>query len=418
MHRELVRLYGADLSEPTVRRYVASRKQERAKRAYVPLEFPLGSVAQVDFGHALMAMDAVEDLRPFFAFRLMASGVSFVKALPHEKLEAMLDGVSSALAFIRGVPRQLMFDNTSTIVREIVGNGRQTETREFRALAAHCGFEAVYANPGAGNEKGGVESLVRWARKNLFSPVPRAASLEELNAKLLAECLADSRTRRRSRRLMADLWEEEHAHLGPLPAAALPACRHRFVRVDKTLLVTYDRAVYSVPPAYGGKSLLLRAFWDHMEIADKERTVTRHLRLKPGGCSLQLEHYLPVLADKPRAVAHAAVIANGEPAIAHCRDDFLAARPGAHRELVTILRLGETVGTGRLACPLETASRYRTYDLESVRALVAMTGSPDSLSPAVLDPRHLGRWPETPVPGVASEAYVCLDQAATGRDGR
>jgi transposase len=91
----------------------------------------------------------------------MASGLSFVKVFPHEKLESMLDGIASGLAFLGGVSRQLMFDNTSAIVREILGGGLRIQTPEFKALAAHYGFEAVFTNSGAANEKGGVENLVQ-----------------------------------------------------------------------------------------------------------------------------------------------------------------------------------------------------------------------------------------------------------------
>jgi hypothetical protein len=51
--------------------------------------------------------------------------------------------------------------------------------------------------------------------------------------------------------------------------------------VDKTLLVIYDHAVYSAPAVYAEKPLLLRAFWDHVEITDRERTVAVHERSWP-----------------------------------------------------------------------------------------------------------------------------------------
>lgn len=76
-------------------------------------------------------------------------------------------------------------------------------------------------------------------------------------------------------------WWPTSGSLLPLPVSGFPACRSRFVRVDKTLLVTYDRTVYSVPPTYAGKSLLLRAFWDRIEISDRERTVATHERRAP-----------------------------------------------------------------------------------------------------------------------------------------
>lgn len=413
IYKDLVRTYGEELqvSEISVRRYVAQVKQERAQRAYVPLEFPLGGMMEVDFGHALVVLADEEMTLPFFAARLMASSPVFVKVYADEKLEAALDGITSALSFFGGVPRQCMFDNPTTLVRQIMGGGQRLQTPEFRALQAHYGFEAVFCNPGAGNEKGGVESGVKWAQRNVFSPVPRASSIHELNAAIEQQCLADAQGRVRNGRWVADLWDEERAHLAPLPAVPFPSCRHRFVRVDKTLLVTYDRAVYSVPPEYVGKSLLLRAFWDHIQIADRDATVAVHERQRPGGHSLRLEHYLPVLAHKPRAVRHASVIARGEPAVARYRDEFLAASPGAYRELVAILQLSQACGLRRFAAVLEMASRYRAYDIQSVRALLAMQDD-QAATPASLDAEHLQRWPQTPVRTVGSREYGWLIQTA------
>lgn len=278
IYKDLKRLHEAGVSEVSVRRYVAACKQERAKRAYVPLEFGMGEMVEVDFGEVRARIAGVEMLIYFVAMRLMASGVSFAKAYPHAKLEAWLDGISSGLSFFGGVPVKGMFDNASTLVRQILGNGERVQTPEFRALAAHYGLEVVFANRGAGNEKGGVEKAVFWAERNLFSPVPDAVSLEVLNERLAAQCLEDAGSRRRGPHgpLVRDLWEEEQKHLAPLPGAAFVACRRRFAPVDKTLLCMYDGAKYSAPAGYAGQALTLRAFWDRIELADRERTVAVH----------------------------------------------------------------------------------------------------------------------------------------------
>ena len=57
-----------------------------------------------------------------------------------------------------------------------------------------------------------------------------------------------------------------------------------------------------------------------MEFGDGQRRVTVHPRQAPGGSPLLLEHYLPVLSAKLRAVAYAAVIARRAPEIARHRD--------------------------------------------------------------------------------------------------
>lgn len=107
---------------------------------------------------------------------------------------------------------------------------------------------------------------------------------------------------------------------------------------------------------------------------------------------MRLEQYLAVLAHKPRAVTHA-----------------------GHRELVAILRLAETVGVGGLAVAIETALRYRAFDLESVRSVLAMAVSEDP-SP-MSGRRHLDRWPKTPVTQVAAGAYAWLDEVAVALPG-
>jgi transposase len=413
MHEQLVEEHGANVSEASVRRFVGYLRGARVREAYVPLKFAPGSMMQVDFGHADVIIAGQRRTLPFIAARLMASTVSFVKTFGHAKLEAWMDGINSALSFFGGVPAQATFDNDSTLVVEILAGGRRLQTPEFRALAAHYGCEAVFANPRRGNEKGGVEHLVQWAQRNLFSPVPEAGSLGELNERLSRQCLRDAERRRRDGRLVSDLWEAEQPHLGTLPPVPFAACRRRFARVDKTLLVAYDGVRYSVPADYAQKPLLLRAFWDRIEIADGERTVAVHdRRVSVDAPSLQLEHYLPVLARKPRAVTHAAVIAHGAPEVARYRDEFLRTRPEAVREMVAILGLTQEVGLPALSAALAVASRHHAYDIESVRAVMAMGADRQTRPP--LAESLLQRWPEAPVQAVDPAAYAWLTETAAG----
>jgi transposase len=415
MYQQLVEEYHAEVSEVSVRRYVAQLKGVRAREAFVPLEFQPGGMMEVDFGHAVVILGGQRQALPFIAARLMYSSASFVKVFPHAKLEAWLDGISSAVSFFGGVAALALLDNDTAFVREILSGGRRLQAPEFLALAAHYGMEMRFANPGRGNEKGGVEHLVQWAQRNLFSPVPEAGSLEELNVRVHEQCLRDAESRRRGGRVVMALWEEEAPHLGRLPGVPFSACRRRFARVDKTLLVTYEGVRYSVPAAYAQKALTMRVFWDRIEIADEKGTVAVHGRRATGDPpSMQLEHYLPVLARKPRAVEHAAVIVQGAPEIARFRDGFLASRPEAVRELVAILELSREVGLAELAATLHLAHQHHAYDLESVRALLSMRAEPET--PAPLAAALLERWPQAEVRAVHSDAYAWLTEAAAGRD--
>ena len=59
----------------------------------------------------------------FFCLILPHSNVWFVKAYPRETTEAFLDGHVSAFAFLGGVPRLILYDNTTLAVARILGNG-------------------------------------------------------------------------------------------------------------------------------------------------------------------------------------------------------------------------------------------------------------------------------------------------------
>jgi len=53
---------------------------------------------------------------------------------------------------------------------------------------AYYAFNAHFCNPSSGNEKGLVENLVGFIRRNAMVPLPKVASLEELNDRLIMTC--------------------------------------------------------------------------------------------------------------------------------------------------------------------------------------------------------------------------------------
>ena len=70
----------------------------------------------------------------------------------------------------------------------ILGDGTRQKTRAFSELQSHYLFAEKFGRPAKGNDKGKVEGLVGYARRNFLVPVPRVASWEELNQRLLDAC--------------------------------------------------------------------------------------------------------------------------------------------------------------------------------------------------------------------------------------
>lgn len=223
----------------------------RGRETFVPLSHPPGH-AQVDFGEAVGVIGGVRQKLHFFCMDLPQSDAPFVKAYPAETTEAFLDGHVSAFAFFGGVPLSVLYDNLKIAVAKICGDGRRERTRAFTELVSHYLFRDRFGRPGKGNDKGKVEGLVKHARANFLTPVPVAASFDDLNAVLAGRCRA--RQNERAGRHTATIGERLAADLKAfrgLPGAPLEPCEKRAARVSSTALVRYRDNDYSVPTVYG-----------------------------------------------------------------------------------------------------------------------------------------------------------------------
>src|SRR3979490_3025068 len=247
--------YGFTGGITIVKDYVAGWRQ-RTQEMFVPLAHPPGH-AQADFGEAIGVIGGVECKIHFCAMGLPHSDAIFVVGYPAETTEAFCDGHVRAFAFFDGVPQSILYDNTKIAVARILGDGKRQRTRVFSELQSHYLFTDRFGRPGKGNDKGKVEGLVGWIRRNLLVPVPRGASFTALNEQLLEGCrrrLAD-RLRGHDETIGERLARDLAAFQG-LPPAPYDACEKKAGRVSSLSLVRYRGTDYSVPTAYGHREAL------------------------------------------------------------------------------------------------------------------------------------------------------------------
>jgi transposase len=222
----------------------------QGREMFVPLTHPSGE-AQVDFGEALVVIAGVEQKAHYLVMDLPHSDDSFVAAFPAETTEAFLEGHVRAFAYFGEVPTRILYDNTKIAVAKILGGEERQRTRSFSELQSYYLFADKFGRPAKGNDKGKVEGLVGYARRNFMVPIPRVPSWEELNAHLEQQC-----RKRRERRLrghtetIGERFERDRAALLPLPAAPYEACEKISARVSSLSLVRYRSNDYSVPTEY------------------------------------------------------------------------------------------------------------------------------------------------------------------------
>jgi transposase len=164
--------------ESTVRRKVRELKEPKPK-VFIPLEFSPGEAMQVDWGEATIYLRGNKMTINLFCARLCSSCAPIVFAFRRQNQESFHEAFVRTFRFFEGVPEKVIFDNAKIAVKD--GFGANAKKQDgYTALSAHYGFDALFCNPAEGHEKGLVEGLVGWSRRNIFVPIPRVYSLNEL----------------------------------------------------------------------------------------------------------------------------------------------------------------------------------------------------------------------------------------------
>ncbi len=300
--------YGFSGGERTVRREV-SLLREKIPDSHVPQTYRPADGATFDFGEAQVVMDGTERKVHLACMRLDYSSKFFVCALPSERSEGLYASHIHAFQFLEGIPDRIRYDNMKQAVGKILKGRTRHEQSLWVAFRSHFLFEADYCTPGKGQEKGGVENLVGYVRRNFLVPVPLVSDFRALNTYLVGCCERDSRERTRWGKTVHDLWLEEKEKLRPLPEKMPEACVFAPAKVNRRQMVRFASNWYSVPPQYVGKTVTVKAFVFQVIIAHAEKVIAVHARSYDRDEEiLDPHHYLPVLLRKPGAFERATPI--------------------------------------------------------------------------------------------------------------
>lgn len=218
---------GAVPGERAVRKYIAKlRAKLRAPEAFVHRTHRPGETSEFDFGESRAQIAGKMRVVKYLVGVLPSSNVYFAKAYPVERLECLLDGMLCAFRSFGGVTKRAVLDNTSLAVRQVLRGPERIETKLFEAFRGAFPLHADFYAPGKGWEKGSVERGVEYVRDNVFRPIPKVDSWDELNALIIAELERDmDRRKLEDGRTARQAWIAEREHLRPLPAHVPETCR-------------------------------------------------------------------------------------------------------------------------------------------------------------------------------------------------
>jgi len=356
-----------------VKDYIFSVRQ-RQREMYVPLSHSPGH-AQADFGEADTVIGGTQYRAHYFVMTLPHSDACFVCAYPAATTEAWLDGHNRAFAFFGGVPLSILYDNDKSLVARILPDGTRLRTRAFSSLHSHYLFEDRYGRPGKGNDKGNVEGIVGFARRNFMVPIPRFDSWDAFNARLEDQCRKRQRdVLRGHRKSIGERLVCDQEVLADLPAVLFDACDKQGTRVNSLSLVRYRNNDYSVPVAFGHQEVWIRGYVHEVIIGCASEEIARHPRsYEREDLIFNPIHYLPLLEKKVGALDQAAPLVDWElPDVFATLRRLFEARMGkpGKREYVQVLRLLETFELNDLHGAIRDALHLSAISFDAIKHLL------------------------------------------------
>jgi transposase len=405
VYNRLVDEHGYEGGESTVRRYVRQAKVDlgvQAPQAFVPCDPEAGYEAEVDWGTAVAIINGDRVRLKFFCMRSKYSGKHFVRLYPCERQQAFFDAHIRAFHFFNGVFPVLIYDNLTTAVQKVLRGKNRIEHESYSKFKAYHSFESRFCTPASGNEKGGVEGLVGFARRNYMVPVPEASSLVELNEKMLEQCVVYGNHKMDGReRKVDELYEKEKEHLLCLPRAVFSNVQTYDGRADKYATVIVDKNRYSVPTRHAGFKMKVLLGVDQVEIFCGGKKLAIHGRLYGNNkWCLNPDHYLELIQQRPMSFNSARPIRQWRemwPEPFHLLlKSFCSAQGETEgiKDFISVLMLYREYQAGEVEVAVAQALKNNIRTSEGVRHVLIYTNEP---GPCIAP---LANWPSISPPDV------------------
>ena len=368
-------------SESTVRRYVRlvkARLRVDCPGAFIPCDPEAGFEAEVDWGTATAEIGGKRRTIKLFCMRSKYSGKHFVRTYPCERQQAFFDGHIHGFEFFGGVFPVLIYDNLTTAVRRIFRGRNRLEQDAFVKFRAYHNFEARFTNPASGNEKGGVEGIVGFCRRNYLVPVPVVDSFKALNGRLIEECRAyGGHTISGRKHTVDELFSIEREKLIDLPKHIFNNQLCLTVKVDKFGTVIVDKNRYSVPTHFVGQNVTVLLGVEHVSIYQQNSKLAEHERVY-GNNKWQLipDHYLDLLQKRPMAFESSRPIRQWRESWPACYESLLKRfqdNQGESRgikDFIRVLMLHRSNDANEIEAAVELALEQGISSSEGVRHLL------------------------------------------------
>ena len=285
----------SNFNKYVIRKGLKPKKTEKGHPRY---ETAMGVQAQVDWKEDVTLHNRYGEAFTFqvFDYKLGYSRYPVFIYKLYKTRQDVFDCLIAAFKATGGVPKEILFDNMSSVV-DRDGN-KVNISSQVRAFAKDMGFEIKLCKPRHAFTKGKVEALNKfhaWLvpyEGEFDTEEELIAILTRVNTKICERACDETGVP------PILLWQKEKEYLQPLPSnkvieSYLSHDRQTTVRKDS--MVTYKKNKYSVPAEFIGKPVRLKVIRDSLQIYYSTDLITSH-KLSDKRLNYKREHYMQLLS--------------------------------------------------------------------------------------------------------------------------
>lgn len=374
----LLRRQGVEVTYATLCRFAHDELGWRERKPTVRVDDPEpGQEAQVDFGKMGMLTDAVTGrMRTLWCLvvTLSYSRLQFAWPSFEQTTEAVCEGLDAAWAFFGGMPARVLIDNASSMITK----ADATSPRVNDAFADYAQTRGIFVDTARvrrPKDKARVENQVPFVRESWFDG-ERFVDIDDAR-RCAAQWSADvaERVHGTTQRVVREHYEaEEKSAMLPAPTTRfdVPLWTDAKVHPDHHLQV--QRALYSVPTRYIGRTVRVRADKVLVRIYLGGELIKTHARQAPGKRSTDVSDYPPGKeAYATRSFADIVERAHKQGQYIGQYAERLFDRPlpwTTMRQGYQLLRLCDTYGAAKVDVVCERARSFDVIDVPRVARML------------------------------------------------
>lgn len=321
---ELLKKQGFSLSYSTV---VLEMKRIKSlgNECFIRQDYDFGDRLEYDFGEVKLVINDIT--KKYYIAVLSSPSGNFRWCYLYDncKKDIFLDSHVRFFEMIGGVWKEVVYDNMRNVVRKFIGKNEKELNEDLVKMSLYYGFDINVTNAFSGNEKGYVESSVKYLRNKIFAEnykfTSEEAAIEYMESQLM-KLNENSKI------------EEEKKNLKPTkPPLELAEIRKSFV--NKYSFVQIENNFYSVPEYLVGLAVTSKIYYNIILIYSNNELVCEHKKLDGvKKISADIRHYLKTLTFKPGALRNSYVL-KSNPKLKSIFDKYYTNNPKKFIDLIS-----------------------------------------------------------------------------------